>query len=855
MDRLTADRMRWLQGFALLALAAFGGGCAAAHRGFVDVAAFVTGQAAPDAVVVRAKPRNPLTGTLRLLSNQGPQPSQRTEQLLRRYDLIDEVQADPKHVLIELTRLNQEQPHAELVHAFSELAYIYGLRAQDAGRLEDALNLYSASVAHAYQYLFDERFDRNRNPYDPQFRGACDLYNTALEAALRIVADKGELRPGNVHEIQLGGQTYHVKFVVRGRWHPEDFDHFEFVSDYEVSGLTNHYHTYGLGVPLIAVRKHQSKDAGEQFYPEGLTFPVSALLRVLPAENDQGGPCLCEVELYDPLAATDILIKGRLAPLESDLTTPLAFFLNDPRYRGNALGTYALLRTDKGQDIRGLYMLEPYDPHKIPVVMVHGLWSSPMTWMEMFNDLRSVPEIRDRYQFWFYLYPSGQPFWVSATQMRQDLDLARRELDPERKAERLDQMVLVGHSMGGLVSRMQTLASDDKFWRVLSDKPFQELQASEADRKQLAQMLFFRPNPSIRRVVTIATPHRGSTVSNSATQFLARSLIRLPEMFYQTGHRLASENPGFFRDTQLLTINTSVDSLSPKSPILPVMLSARRGSWVKYHNIVGLISEEEAGYLGRLAGKGDGVVGFASAHLDDVESEIVVDAEHSDAHRHPRAILEVYRILKLHAREMDQAGQPAVRSLEPYRPRESHPPLRRPESREDRTARTREAEQAQILPAQALDPDIEPTEQSASPAVRASSDQPPRTTHDPSVRPASVNPSTADLKLPLILPPAPHPDRESPVETPLSPPPPSLDRTPEPVENPAEATSSRRRLLGFSVASPPPAVPEAEPEVVDSPLAPPKLLPGAGPVETSSRRSFLISDELLTPPPADALPK
>ena len=66
----------------------------------------------------------------------------------------------------------------------------------------------------------------------------------------------------------------------------------------------------------------------------------------------------------------------------------------------------------------------------MPVVMVHGLWSSPITWMEMYNDLRSDPQVRENYQFWFYLYPTGQPFWTSATQMREDLAMMRREVDP-----------------------------------------------------------------------------------------------------------------------------------------------------------------------------------------------------------------------------------------------------------------------------------------------------------------------------------------------------------------------------------------------------------------------------------------
>src|SRR5690606_28663223 len=142
----------------------------------------------------------------------------------------------------------------------------------------------------------------------------------------------------------------------------------------------------------------------------------------------------------------------------------LAYYLNSPQLKQQNLATLGFLDTNKAASIAGMYMVEPYDPNKIPVVMVHGLWSSPVTWMEMFNDLRAWPELRDQYQFWFYRYPTGQPFWTSAAGMRKDLQDVRNTLDPQHENTALDQMVLVGHSMGGLVSRMQTFESHDDFW-------------------------------------------------------------------------------------------------------------------------------------------------------------------------------------------------------------------------------------------------------------------------------------------------------------------------------------------------------------------------------------------------------
>jgi pimeloyl-ACP methyl ester carboxylesterase len=352
------------------------------------------------------------------------------------------------------------------------------------------------------------------------------------------------------------------------------------------------------------------------------------------------------LELHDPLRATDIEVCNRLVPLETDLSTPLAYFLNSPQLHEKTIATLGLLDTNLAAGFKGLYMVEPYDPRKIPVLMVHGLWSSPLTWMEMFNDLRALPEIRERYQFWFYLYPTGQPFWTSAAALRRDLAEVRQTLDPARENPALDQMVLVGHSMGGLISRLQTLDSGDDYWHVLSDRSFGELDATDEEKMGIASVVYFQPNPGVKRVITIASPHRGSHFANDYTRYAGQFLITLPQMMVQTGNSVVSKNAGFFRNTRLLTMTTSIDSLAPDSPIFPVYLNSRKGVGVHYHNIVAEVPYE--GFLGYVSRGSDGIVPYASAHMEDVESEIVVSADHVTAHRHPRAVLEVRRILLEH---------------------------------------------------------------------------------------------------------------------------------------------------------------------------------------------------------------
>jgi pimeloyl-ACP methyl ester carboxylesterase len=624
-------------------------------------------------VSLRSTPRNPLTDALGLVAKQGPKPTERTLQLLRRYNLEEKL-GDKPALMAELNAINRREPNREHLYALAEVAYVGAKRADAAHKPAEALELYGSSVLYAYEYLFADGYATPSNQYDPQFRRACDLYNAALEGTLRIAQKEAPLRPGGSRVVKTCNHHCELEIQLKSRgWHAADFDRVEFVSDYEVNGLRNHYHNFGLGVPLIAVRKpHDDPDPAEQFYPPDLSFAVTAFLRVEPMLSPSAaavvttstapnggaaqskGKLRAVLEFYDPLDTTFVDASGVRVPLETDLSTPLAYNLSQPALDDSKLSTVGLLTPEKVQQVSGLYMLEPYRSDRIPVVMVHGLWSSPVTWMEMFNDLRSDPTIREHYQFWFYLYPSGQPFWQSAADMREDLVQMRAKLDPARRSPALDQMVLVGHSMGGLVSKLQTVDSGNEFWRTLSDKPFAELQADPEIRDELASVYFFDPNPSIRRVVTIGTPHRGSEFSNDFTKWLGRKLIHVPTALMKGSTELASKNPDYFRPAAPINITNSIDSLSPKSPFLPVLLEAPSGPWVNYHNIVGQAPREGVTNTVSmwLSGEGDGVVSLASAQLDRVASQIVVPADHMTVHRHPQSILEVRRILMQHVADL-----------------------------------------------------------------------------------------------------------------------------------------------------------------------------------------------------------
>jgi pimeloyl-ACP methyl ester carboxylesterase len=637
----TGARVAWLPWLAI-ALGLAAAGCASTKM-----------------ATLRAVPHNALADELKLNSREGPQASPRTVQFLRVYDLSDDLQRDPRKLLDCIQAIIGREPSAENVYAFAEVAYLEAIKA-DKKDPQLAMDLYGASVVHAYQYLFDDRFRCLRNPYDPHFRGACDLYNGALEAGLRIAIKQNGLRPGNTYTIRTASGNWDITCQICGsKWRPEELDHFEFVSDYEITGLKNRYQSYGLGVPLIAVRSanpYPGQPAAAGYYPPALSFPLTAFLRPLPASNPDGANALARhraaIELYDPLETGDVAVGDLAVPLESDLTTPLAYFLSNPAMSN--LATAGLLRPDsllkplpeRQAPIMGLYMVQPYEPGKIPVLFVHGLWSSPMTWMEMFNDLRSCPEIRDRYQFWFYLYPTAQPFWISASRLRTDLAAVRQVLDPRRQEPALDQMVVIAHSMGGLLARLQTIDSGNDFWNLVSPQPLAMVRADPQLLQRIRDTFYFQPSPSVRRVVTIATPCRGSSVSNDATQWLFARLISLPRVLTENQEGLFHDNQNLFPADSLLHVANSIDSLAPQSPFFPVMLAAREAPWVTYHNIIGLVPKQ--GLFGKWAAGSDGVVTYRSAHMEDVESELIVPTDHLTVHMHPLAVLEVRRILLKH---------------------------------------------------------------------------------------------------------------------------------------------------------------------------------------------------------------
>lgn len=397
-----------------------------------------------------------------------------------------------------------------------------------------------------------------------------------------------------------------------------------------IRGLRQRSVQSGFGVPyVLGYARNSPFLAGQPGVPPvGLAFPATALLTFKGKA--------ARLEFYNPLMQDSTRVRGRKVRLAADFSAPLAVLVSKAGNRSLDVRTFLLTRQRMNR--AGLYQFQPYDPQKIPVVFVHGLLSRPEAWVQACNTLLGDPEIRSRYQFWFLLYPTGLPVWSSAALLRSELDRYHRELERDLRNPNLHRIVLVGHSMGGLISSLNIRRSGEEFWRRFSSQPFQSLALSLQSRRQIEELIFFPPRTDIGRAVFIATPHRGSQMAlNPIASFFAR-LIRLPESIAQADRRSIIEALNHDYRSLITMPANSIRFLKADSPIIKAIRGLPLARPIPYHSIIG-----DRG-RGDSPNSSDGVVAYWSSHLEGATSEKIVPSGHG-AQEDPAAIEELRRIL------------------------------------------------------------------------------------------------------------------------------------------------------------------------------------------------------------------
>ncbi len=419
------------------------------------------------------------------------EPSVPSRIVLQRYGLAERYEDDRKGALAELHRMAilEGERRPEDLFALAELSFDH---AEHGGGRPYAL----ATAVYAWTLLFEPGV-RGRE-LDPRLRTAADLYNRGLTVALASTGTSVELRPGS-HALPFGSVDI-VADPSAWRWGDRRLVDFTAASELGVIGLRNRYRDPGIGAPLNAATAPIDPEEGyRDFVFPRVKVPVTALLRLEDAQSGlASGRFSGRIVVYAASETQQVEINGRSVALEYEPSSALADALtNAPVWKAELRGflTGDLIRRER---LTQLGAIEPYRSDRVPVVLVHGTASSPGRWADMLNDLANEARIRERFQFWFFSYDTGNPIVYSGLMLREALTEAVARLDPDGNDACLRHMVVIGHSQGGLLAKLTAIDSGNRFWESMSPTtPLQEMKVS-AETRDLLQRGFFIKAASLR---------------------------------------------------------------------------------------------------------------------------------------------------------------------------------------------------------------------------------------------------------------------------------------------------------------------------------------------------------------------
>ncbi len=391
----------------------------------------------------------------------------------------------------------------------------------------------------------------------------------------------------------------------------------------------------GLGAPVVVTGKDLDYLKLDRFAQgKHIYYGLTAIVRF------DGKKAV--VSFADPLAVETVRLDRATYPLAADFTSPLALALAELEPKKTELR--AFFKPQEFEEKGRLSRLQPYDPDKIPVLFVHGLSNSPAIWVPTISYLRGDAAIRKNYQFWFFAYPTGLPYPLAAAELRRQLALIRKQYPGQKDA------VVVGHSMGGMISRLLITDSGTKLWNTLFNVPPDKIPLSPESRETLADSLVFRPVPKISRVIFAAASHRGSYLASNFFGRLGSSII---------GNAVTDRNvyteafPYARADVparRLGRLPNSIDLLKPDNFFVTAVDTLPLARGVPYHSLMG--DRGKGGTLGRTPPpqSSDGIVPYWSSHMPGARSEKIVPSGHW-VQLHPDGMAELRRILLAHPSE------------------------------------------------------------------------------------------------------------------------------------------------------------------------------------------------------------
>lgn len=509
---------------------------------------------------------------------------------------------------------------------------------ESKGRMVDAAGYYLKAAADSYELLASQ----SEPPGSEAEKALIELHNRSLAKFAETWATdpRRDGSPGPF-DFYCDGKTIVASLSAGSTYHSGYFDRAIAAEAVEEKGVVSKTRE-GIGAALVGIREQRPERAEElKFYPlKGLHVPVS--LTIDSHRREANGNTVVTLSQRNPMLEQTIGVGRRTMPIAADFTAPIAVILDG---KNEALwGLQGFFDADQRIKQSGIFLIEPYDPNRIPVLLIHGLVSVPIIWRDIIPEFTSEGDLSKRYQFMVFAYPSSYPIAQSALLLRDQLAAMRGHFDPDGNDPLSRNMVVAGHSMGGILTHTLVADIGDNLWKQISDEPFENLKLDPEKKEFARKLAFFSPDPAVNRAIFISAPHRGAKMAQGGLVGLVSSAAKLPGSVLKTTTDLLSAaaatdlNLKFHADGKL----TAVQSLEPGAPMVAALDASPYKKGVIYHSIIGDRGK------GDTPNSSDGVVEYWSSHQDGAASELIVPTDHG-AYKSPLAIDEIRRILRLHA--------------------------------------------------------------------------------------------------------------------------------------------------------------------------------------------------------------
>lgn len=516
------------------------------------------------------------------------------------------------------------------------------------------------TARYAYAYLFLSPRTPEQRVFEARQERVLRFYNRALDVVAQAAfeASRGQI---GATPLQVGGLE--LSIALHGYEATELTQQPEALLASDTLGFDNLRAVYrrdGFGTALVAVfprRSRSDPDAADTPYRDTRYLPVTATLRF---DGDGGldavlASRVARMDVYNPYRIDSETIAGRKVPLAANYSAAYGIWL--ARSELARLSLSSLLRPKQARAFKPrIYLNQPYDPDKRVIVLVHGLASSPEAWVNLANELLGDETLRKHYQLWQVFYPTNLSILANRAAIDAALTQTFAHYDPEGDDVAGRNAVLVGHSMGGVISRLLVSDSGD---RVL-DATLQAFDPAAAQRLRneplVRELTVFKAMPQFERAVFLASPHRGAVVTDGWPLRMVRKLIRLPFDVLRETAELAQRNEVNQDELQKIGFRkgrppTGPDDLSPNSLFMRSTENLPIEPGLPYHTIVGQRDPKLP-----LLQSSDGAVPYRSAHLDGAVSEKAIPSGHS-VQETPQAILELRRILRIDMAEYAKRAQ------------------------------------------------------------------------------------------------------------------------------------------------------------------------------------------------------